>query len=106
MSINRYYIQEIRDEFNYLATWLPTTSVSPGDVGRIINHQYQPLTTLHNLGIPFETIDNHVQADFEYHSSNAVHTTLKAAGQAPIAGSFIAAADAITLFVNSVINLL
>ena len=62
MSIRKQYIKEIKDETNYCATWLPILRVSPGDVGRIIDFEYQPLTTLRELGIAFQTTKGAVKA--------------------------------------------
>lgn len=94
MSINRQYTQELRDETNYSATWLPIVRVAPGDVGRITNYEYQPLTNLKALGIPFEVEAGHTQADFDYYSAGSVSINSKAAGESPALGSAIAQADA------------
>lgn len=94
MSISRQYTQELRDEINYSATWLPTIHVAPGDVGRITNYEYQPVTNLNTLGIPFEVVHGQTQADFDYYSADAVSISTKAAGDPPALGSAIAQANA------------
>ncbi len=94
MSISKQYTKEIKDKTNYLATWLPTVIVSPGDVGRIIDYQYNHVTTLGDLGIPVEIVPGMFQADFDYCSEGSVSINIKAAGKAPLAGSDIAEAEA------------
>jgi hypothetical protein len=94
LSINKQYTKEIKDEINYSATWLPTIKVSPGDVGRFTDYQYEHQTTLRELGIPFEKTNGKVKDSIDYSSANAVSIDAKAAGQAPLAGSSIAQAAA------------
>ncbi len=94
MSISKQYTQELQDKTNYSATWLPTIQVSVGDIGRIEQYQYQPLTSLEKLGVPFQVTAGQVQADFEYSSSGAVSLGFKAAGQAPLPGSALTLAEA------------
>lgn len=94
MSISKQYTKEIFGETNYSATWLPNVIVSPGDVGRITDYQYQPLTTLKDLNIQFDVVPSSVQADFDYSSTDSVSVHIKAAGQAPLTGSSITEADA------------
>jgi hypothetical protein len=94
MSISKQYTKEINGATNYSATWLPNVIVSPGDVGRITDYQYQPLTTLKDLNIQFDVVPGSVQADFDYSSTDSVSVHIKAAGQAPLTGSSIAKADA------------
>lgn len=94
MSINRQYTQELQEETNYSATWFPIVRVAPGDVGRITNYEFEPLTNLKALGIPFEVVPGQTQADFDYYSADSVSVSTKAAGDTPALGSVIAQASA------------
>jgi hypothetical protein len=94
LSVSKFYTKEIKYETNYSATWLPSVTVSPGDVGRIKDYQFQHLTSLSTLGIPFSTSPGVSKLDFNYYSANAVSVTMKASGQAPLVGSGLAQADA------------
>ncbi len=94
MSISKHYVQEVRDNTNYLATWLPTVTVAVGDVGTIRDYEYQPLTNLKALGIDFESAPAHVVADVNYYSAGSVSISTKLAGDAPLAGSALAQAKA------------
>ncbi len=94
MSISKQYTQELRDHTNYSGTWLPTIQVSPGEVGRIEQYQYQRLTTLQELGIPFQVTPGHIQADVDYTSSGAVSLAVKVAGQVPLPTSALTLAEA------------
>jgi hypothetical protein len=94
MSISKQYTKELRDNTNYSAIWLPTLTVQPGDVGRITNYEYEPVTTLTELNIPFSIVKGHVAADINYASANAVSIVVKTAGQAPLVGSLLAQAEA------------
>lgn len=88
------YQKEIRQHLNYSATWLPNTKVSVGDVGTLEKFEYHHSTTLKDLGIPFQSEKGGFAADHHYESKGALQAQVKLSGDAPIAGSLLAKADA------------
>lgn len=94
MALHSRYTEGVHDELNYLATWLPTVLLAPGDVCTLEDLQLQKVGTLADFGIAFEAKDAPVKTDFEYSSADEVSIDIKAAGQAPIAGSALAIEDA------------
>ena len=94
MSIAKDYTKEIKRQLNYSAVWLPTTTVSVGDIGEINDYQFKHVTTLKDQGIPFETIPESVSSSIDYYSRNSVAIRFKGAGEAPLVGSSITKADA------------
>jgi hypothetical protein len=93
--MNDRYTREIRDNTNYLATWLPNVHVAPGQVGRITNNEFTYVGTLTgDFKIPVDTEDAPSQGDFEYYSAGAVKVTAKLAGEVPPQGSILAKIDA------------
>lgn len=93
-SVSKKYTKEVKEQFDYSATWLPTMQVAPGDIGRLRNYQYTHYSTLNDLGIKFAVQEGSAQAEFDYCSSRSVSITTKAAGQVPPTGFGIAKADA------------
>lgn len=94
MSISRTYTRELRDNLNYTATWLPNLKLSLGDVGVLQGHTFTYRTNLGNLRIPFTQAAPGAAADYRHVSSGSVQRDVKLAGQAPLLGSHLAAADA------------
>ncbi|TAL34964.1 MAG: hypothetical protein EPN98_07870 [Phenylobacterium sp.] len=94
VQLNLRYVREMREHFGYSATWLPTIALRLGDVGRLTGGGYEPLGSLADFGIGFETRTGVAYAELSYVSSNAVTFTAKAAGATPAAGSALAHGDA------------
>lgn len=94
MNMSRWYAREMKDNTNYLPTWLPNVRVAPGDVGRITDFQFTPLGNLDQLGVPFHAEDGNAPSDFEYYSAGSVSMMLKLAGEAPFTGSVLKQAEA------------
>jgi hypothetical protein len=92
--VSQHYVKEIKEQTGYTATWFPWVSVSPGDVGTISSdYGYQPLTTLKQMGIPFDVASGDVQADFDYASKDNVAISINILGDAPMAGTAISEAQ-------------
>lgn len=72
MRVNEHYTNELRERFGYSAVWLPTTSIRPGDVGRMIGHQFERLTSLDELGVPFECRAGESVGTLDYSSASGV----------------------------------
>jgi len=99
------YIAEVRKQSGYRATWLPTTTVNPGDIGRLHGQRFDVETSLAALGIDFTVTRGGAEADYEF-ASSTVHvdagaTASAALGQSPAitmragfreAGGFLCAA--------------
>ena len=94
MSVSKYYTKLVKDQTKYSATWLPTITLSPGDVGRISDYQFQLLTNLKQLGIPFETTSGNTQLDFTSALNDGYSFKVKGVGEAPLADSGLAEAEA------------
>jgi hypothetical protein len=94
MSIQKRYVRELRDNTNYLPTWLPNVQVAPGDVGHITGLQYSGVGNLADYGIEIEIYEGDAEADYDYYSANHVSRTLKLAGHASPPGSTLTEAEA------------
>lgn len=94
MSTAKRYARELRKETNYSPTWLPIVRVSPGDVGRMANYQYDHVANLADYGISFTVEAGTFPGDFTYSSKNSVTKRVKLSGQAPVIGSVLTTADA------------
>lgn len=68
----RIYSGEIQKNLDYRATWLPDSPRSIGDVGKLVNDQYELVTTLKNLGVPFSTRRTKVGGEYRYTTAGAV----------------------------------
>jgi len=68
--------------------------MSIGDIGVVNRGQFHHRTSLQKLGISFDTKESPHTDDLEYTSSEGVKITYKMAGEAPIAGSKLAQAEA------------
>ena len=88
------YTDAMYNKYGYMATWVPNVRINLGDVGTIHEREFTILTNLSNLGINFDIGKESTGADYEFISSDNVTYKPKLAGQAPVAGSMIAKADA------------
>lgn len=66
------YTDEVHEELDYLATWLPSARVRVGDVGVMQGRQLERNTTLDDLGVSFECENDDVAATFGFVSDGAV----------------------------------
>lgn len=94
MQLSTLYTRELKDNFNYVATWLPNVHLALGDVGVLEDNEFKYRTTLQYLGIPFTTTQKGAPARYSHSSANRVKRSLKLQGAAPVAGSLLAQADA------------
>jgi hypothetical protein len=94
MGVSEQYTKKLKKEFDYSATWLPTTIVKPGDIGKLHNYMFEHVATLNDFDIDFEIIDDSSNMEIDYCSSDSVSINFKLSGQAPIPGSSLTTADA------------
>jgi hypothetical protein len=92
-AINTQYTREVRNRFGYSATWAPTLEIRLGDVGRLQDYEFEPVTSLADLGLPFGERAGSATASLDYTSAQGVSFAIKAAGELPPLGSGLAAAD-------------
>lgn len=88
------YAKEMYKKFGYLATWTPGVQLELGDVGVVKDRLFTRITTLKNLGIPFEVRKDTTKETQKHTSSGSVSITFKGAGKIPAAGSVLTQAEA------------
>jgi hypothetical protein len=93
-GISKEYTREIQKQFQYAATWFPTTNVLPGDIGTLQDYEYKHVANLKDFNIPYEVESGPTNAEFDYCSSNAVTILSKEKGKVPPDGVNIAKAEA------------
>lgn len=81
-AIYEQYTDELSDEFNYLATWLPGTQIRLGDVGRLQRDRFEFVTTLADMGIPFTVRAFGGPTDYQYVSARGADIAFDASAQA------------------------
>jgi hypothetical protein len=64
-AIHEQYSEELRSEFDYLSTWLPNSHIELGDVGRLHRDRFERLTSLAELGIPFNVRERERGVDLQ-----------------------------------------
>jgi hypothetical protein len=77
------YIAEVRQRSKYRATWLPTATVNPGDIGRLDGQRLVVETSLAAVGINFTVAQGDAEADYEF-SSSTVHLEAEATATATL----------------------
>ena len=80
MRTSKKYTRELKKQFGYLATWLPSTPLALGDIGILRKNQFIKISNLEDLGISFEVEEDTTKADIEYNSQGSVSITAKASG--------------------------
>lgn len=93
-SPQKQYTQELFDKFGYMATWLPGVPVRLGDIGTYNKGQYERVTSLKNLGIPFRVIRGTSIGQANYASQGAVSETFKAKGEASELAKYLTKTEA------------
>ncbi len=88
------YSNEMFKKFGYMATWTPGVQMELGDVGVVKDKLFTRITTLKNLGIPFNIRPDTSKESQKHSSSGSVSITFKAAGKAPAVGSVLTEAEA------------
>jgi hypothetical protein len=89
MPIHEQYTREILNQLNYVATWLPTVRLEPGDICYLRGHQISHESHLDEFDIHFELSDRPVETSIEYASAGAVSTHVKLSGDPPPMGSVL-----------------
>lgn len=76
------YIKEIKEKFGYLATWLPGSPLSLGDIGVLNDNSFSRLGSVKDksFGINFNEILDESEDDLEYSSKGQVTITNKISG--------------------------
>src|SRR5882724_3193784 len=92
-AINRQYAREMNEKFGYFATWLPNVRVKLGDVGVVREHVFEPVSSLHQMGIAFVIDRDRQTADLDYTSSDAVSIETKVSGAVHDPAATTASAD-------------
>jgi hypothetical protein len=94
MPIHEQYTQEVLEQLNYVATWLPTVRLAPGDVCDMRGHELRVVSRLDEFDVAFALEDRPVQSDFEYASAGAVSVQFKVGGEPPPIGSALKVEEA------------
>ena len=94
MKTSKKYTREMKEQFGYLATWLPNTRLSLGDIGILRDNQFTKISNLSDHGIGFEIEEDEIKAVIEYSSKGAVSLTSKASGTVAPQGSVLGETDA------------
>ena len=94
MNLNKQYAKEIYKSLNYHATWFPNEVLKLGDIGYVKDCQFEYITSLEDLNIPYEVRTETTPADLEYSSAGGVSMTVKIAGDQPVPGSCLAISEA------------
>lgn len=81
-AIHERYAANLRDEFDYLTTWLPNSHLDLGDVGRLHRDRFERLTSLSALDISFDVRDRERSVDLEYSSAATVGVSTAAEASA------------------------
>jgi hypothetical protein len=94
MRTSKKYTRELKQQFGYLATWLPGTPISLGDIGVLRNNEFTKISNLSDLGITFEIEPDLAKVDIEHSSKGAVSISTKASGTIAPQGSVLGEIDA------------
>lgn len=94
MKINKTYTQELKQQFGYLATWLPGTPMDLGDIGVLKDNQFTKISNLSDFNIDFEIEPDTTESDLEHSSKGSVSISTKASGTVAPQGSTLGDIDA------------
>lgn len=81
MSPMQTYLRGIRKKFGYFPAWPPLSPYALGNVGRIVDNQFQYLTTLQQLGIEFDAVTGEKGDHLSHTSGRSVSVQIKSAGE-------------------------
>lgn len=93
-SPQKQYTQELFNKWGYMATWLPGVPIQLGDIGTYHKGQFERITSLKNLGIPFRVMKGAVIDQDNYMSQGAVSEIFKAKGEASELAKYLSEAEA------------
>ncbi|MGW6619786.1 hypothetical protein ACWF99_01065 [Nocardia sp. NPDC055002] len=74
-AVYQQYAAEMHERFGFLATWLPSGLVEPGDVGVLVNGKFEKVTTLTTLGVPYSLDTPGHNGHLDYSSAQTVRVT-------------------------------
>lgn len=94
MKTGKKYTNELKRQFGYLATWLPSTPLELGDIGILRRNEFVKISNVKNEGLTFDIREDETKSDVEHSSNGAVSLTAKAAGTVAPQGSVLSEADA------------
>lgn len=94
MGVLGKYTREIHKELGYFATWTPGVEVNLGDVGVVKGKMFLRRTSLKNLGIEFNILEDKAPVSLSHSSKGEVEISLKGSGSPAIPGSTLAEIEA------------
>ena len=89
MSLYKQYLKEITRGLGYLATWMPNTLVSVGDVGEIQDGQFIRRGSLSDFDISYDVLEDDTESNLQYMSNGNVDVRFKLEGEAPLTDSML-----------------
>ncbi|RAI75909.1 hypothetical protein HMF3257_20220 [Spirosoma telluris] len=93
-NIHQFYLEHMASKTGYRATWEPNRPLTIGAIVKLEQGVFSIQSSLEKEGIPMEVMDDTSEGVLDYSSSGSVQVGVKAAGQAPLAGSALTDADA------------
>ena len=93
-SIYQFYLEHMATKTGYRATWEPNRPLTIGAIVKLEKGVFSIQSSLGKEGIPMEVMDDTSKGVVDYSSSGSVNIGVKAAGQAPLAGSALTNVDA------------
>ena len=94
MRTSKKYASELKRQFGYLATWLPGTPISLGDIGIMRKNVFTKIANLSDFDIHFDVESDPSKSDIEHSTSGAVSISTKAAGTASLNNSALGETEA------------
>ena len=89
-----YYLTHINAMSGYRANWEPAKPIKIGDIGILENGVFTTITQFSENEIKLDIATTENTSDLNYTSSDNVTISVKAEGEAPVAGSTLTNADA------------
>lgn len=97
VAIYEQYTGEMREQFGYLATWLPSAPLALGDVGLLHRDRFQRVTSLQDLGVNFKPTPAKRPGYLEYLSAGQVDVQWGVHADAAAPGSAMVGRAAVTV---------
>ena len=94
MKTSEKYTRELKQQFGYLATWLPSTPLELGDIGVLKKNSFTKISNLSDFDIEFEVEPDFSKSNIEHSSSGSVSIVAKLSGTVAPSGSSLVQADA------------
>jgi hypothetical protein len=83
VSVAQRYTNELRQRYDYLATWYPGTEIGPGTVGRFLKGRlFNPESTLEMLGIDAKVAHDRSDTQWSHQSAEGFEFGIKLQGKA------------------------